>query len=147
LLSFAEEHELPCFRSIDDFAGSDIPRPDFLAVFSLHKILTADETALPKIAALNLHPSLLPLYKGPNPWQEQFKDRVEVSGFTVHKITPDIDGGEIISQQAFKMDYSLPGDAIMDNSLKDIGGPLLADTIINYGEIIGDKEKVKYRSR
>ena len=134
LMDFCSMHKLSLFHSIDEFISSAVSRPDFLAVYSLHKILTEDEIKLPKIAALNLHPSMLPLYKGPNPLQEQFEDRVEFSGFTVHKITSDIDGGKIVSQKMFKIDYSLSFETIRKNSLRNIGGPLLCSAIIAYNK-------------
>lgn len=134
LLDFCLQHNLPVLHNIDEFAHANIPKPDFLAVFSLHKILSADEITLPKVAALNMHPSLLPLYKGANPWQEQFKARVKVSGFTIHKITSDIDGGEIISRKTFKIDYSLPHEMIIENALRDVGGPLFCRVLSHYNK-------------
>ena len=130
MTEFVKRNDIPLFRDLAQFirAGHEIPA--FLAVYSWHKILKKEEFGLPEIAALNLHPSRLPLYKGRNPWQAQFEDHVECSGFTVHKITPDIDGGEIISQKTFVVDYSLPFETIIENSLRDVGGPLLRDTLI-----------------
>ena len=132
LMSFVAEHDLPFFHTIQELARSDLPRPDFFAVYSLHKILTAEEIGFPKIATLNLHPSMLPLYKGKNPWQDQFADHVAQSGFTVHKITADIDGGDIVLQKSYKLDYSLPPETIKNNALKEIGGSLFCQAIIDF---------------
>ena len=134
ILDFAEQYEIPLFNSVEDFICAGYEKPDFLVVYSLHKILKKEEFGLPRIAALNLHPSRLPLYRGRNPWQAQFNDHVSVSGFTVHKITSDIDSGEIVSQKNFNMDYSLPLEAIIEKSLREVGGPLLRDTLIDYDQ-------------
>lgn len=48
---------------------------------------------------INIHPSLLPAFKGSkNAIQDAFLAGVKVSGITVHWVTSDVDGGQIIAQ-------------------------------------------------
>lgn len=47
---------------------------------------------------INIHPSLLPAFKGKDALQRAFYAGVKVSGVTVHWVTSDIDGGKIIAQ-------------------------------------------------
>jgi phosphoribosylglycinamide formyltransferase 1 len=49
---------------------------------------------------LNIHPSLLPAFKGLNPQAQALKAGVKISGCTVHFVTEDLDGGPIIAQAA-----------------------------------------------
>ncbi len=57
---------------------------------------------------INIHPSLLPLFKGLEPHQQALQAGVRVSGCTVHYVVPEMDSGPIIGQRAVPV---LPGDA------------------------------------
>lgn len=58
------------------------------------------------MAAVNIHPSLLPQYAGANPWQNMIVAHETHGGVTLHHITDKMDGGEIIMQRCFDMDLS-----------------------------------------
>jgi len=49
---------------------------------------------------LNIHPSLLPAFKGLNPQAQALAAGVKISGCTVHFVSEDVDGGPIIAQAA-----------------------------------------------
>ena len=48
---------------------------------------------------INIHPSLLPKYKGLNPHKRVLKNKEKYSGCTVHFVTPKVDSGKIIQQK------------------------------------------------
>ena len=58
---------------------------------------------------INLHPSLLPKYKGLHAVEQAFKSGDEVTGCTVHFVTEDLDSGGIIKQQKVPI---LPDDTV-----------------------------------
>lgn len=53
---------------------------------------------------LNIHPSLLPAFKGRDAIRRAFRYGVKVFGVTVHYVDATIDGGEIIAQEAMNYD-------------------------------------------
>ena len=58
---------------------------------------------------INLHPSLLPKYKGLHAVEQAFKSGDEVTGCTVHFVTEELDSGAIIKQQKVPI---LPDDTV-----------------------------------
>ena len=52
---------------------------------------------------LNIHPSLLPKYKGLNTHEKAIKNKDEYSGCTVHFVNSKLDSGEIINQKKVKI--------------------------------------------
>jgi folate-dependent phosphoribosylglycinamide formyltransferase PurN len=71
---------------------------------------------------LNIHPSILPfVYKGS---EDAYKDALDngdsKTGCTVHKVTPDVDGGKIIAQLGFDIPQSIIKNKDLD-TLKAIG--------------------------
>ena len=52
---------------------------------------------------LNIHPSLLPKYKGLNTHERAIKNKDVYSGCTVHFVTPKLDSGKIINQKKVKI--------------------------------------------
>ena len=52
-----------------------------------------------EIRAINLHPSLLPRHKGIHAIERSYADEFNVGGVSVHWVTSELDGGEIILQR------------------------------------------------
>lgn len=85
-------------------------RPDFLLTFSYGQILSEKWLNLAHIAPLNVHPSLLPKYRGPTPPQAALLNGDEVSGLSLIKMTKGMDEGPI----AFQEKISIPSDMTCD---------------------------------
>ena len=67
------------------------------------KILTENFIRKFKGKIVNIHPSLLPKYKGLNTHQRVIKNNEKYSGCTVHFVTAKLDSGKIILQKKVKI--------------------------------------------
>lgn len=78
--------------------------PDLILVYRCPYILSKNIYSSAQYGAYNIHPSLLPKYAGLNPWIEIFENKERYSGVTLHKITDEIDSGEFIYQESFRIE-------------------------------------------
>ena len=78
--------------------------PDIIITYRCPYILPCEIYKIPLYGAYNIHPSLLPAYKGLNPWEEILTKKETHTGVTIHRITNFVDDGEIIIQQAYDID-------------------------------------------
>lgn len=76
---------------------------DLAVVAAYGKILTSDELNTPKFGAINIHPSLLPKYRGPSPIQQAILNGDQVTGITIIKMDEEIDHGPIIYQDSLEL--------------------------------------------
>lgn len=72
---------------------------DLVVLAGFMRILTPIFTQ--NIRAVNIHPSLLPLYKGANALERSFEGEEKMAGVSVHFVIDEVDGGEIIKQKQF----------------------------------------------
>lgn len=77
--------------------------PNLVVLAGFMRILTPVFTENIK-NAINIHPSLLPLFKGIDAVKRSFKSQMKVAGVTVHRVTEELDSGEILDQDCFKKD-------------------------------------------
>lgn len=59
---------------------------------------------------INIHPSLLPSFKGAHAVEDAVKYGVKVYGISIHWVSAELDGGKIIAQKAFEYDGDDPAE-------------------------------------
>lgn len=100
----ALEHGLEVLTPETMFSPEVIDRlralePDFIAVAAFGQKLPKEVLELPKYACLNVHPSLLPNYRGGNPVQRQIMSGEQVSGVSIIYMSERMDAGDICIQK------------------------------------------------
>lgn len=89
------------------FARVDAVRPDIIVCAGYMRIIGAAAVAARPGRMINIHPSLLPAFKGLHTHQSALDAGVTEHGASVHFVTADLDGGPVIAQARVPV---LPGD-------------------------------------
>ncbi len=136
---WAEENNVPFYtpKNLDKEFISKISslNPDLIVLISYGKKLPYKIIKTPKFCSINLHPSLLPKYRGAAPIEWALINGEKETGITIIKMEKDIDAGEIIIQKKFPIFDS--DDAItLKNRLSNEGSKILIKAIekIKNGE-------------
>ena len=96
---------LPIFELLrKKFIIVEANKADCLIVANFGKILAKEEINRPKFGAINIHPSLLPKYRGATPVQSAIAKGDKESGFTIIKMDEKIDHGKIFYQAKIKIE-------------------------------------------
>jgi methionyl-tRNA formyltransferase len=100
--------------------------PDICVVVAFGQIFREEILAIPKVAFLNAHASLLPFFRGPAPIQHAILNGNTTTGITVQKVVPEVDSGDILVQKTTFI--GTDEDAIsLTERLSQIAGECLID--------------------
>ena len=72
---------------------------DLIIVGTWREKISKQTFSMPKIGTINIHPSLLPRYRGPNPYIQVIKRGEKKTGVTIHLIDENLDTGPILMQK------------------------------------------------
>ncbi|MEK7180406.1 MAG: methionyl-tRNA formyltransferase [Patescibacteria group bacterium] len=123
---------------------------DLFVVAAYGKIIPLSVIEFPKHGTLNVHPSLLPQFRGATPIESAIL-LAEETGVTIMRVDAEMDHGPIISQE--KLDIAWPQDAeIASKMLAEIGGKMLTQIIPalirnEIHEIPQDESKATYTKK
>ena len=79
-------------------------KPDIIVTVAYGGYLRANIRKLPRYGCINLHPSLLPAYRGANPIKYPLLRGEKLTGYTIFKIVAKMDAGAIYYQQEIKIE-------------------------------------------
>lgn len=94
---------LPLIRSL---------APDLVVSFSFPYRISPEICAIPRYGAVNLHPTVLPAYRGPNPMRAIYEGH-SVIGATLHWTTEEYDTGNILAQHSAPLPANTTPESIM----------------------------------
>ena len=102
-------------RILKDLKSNDIK---LICLAGFMKILSKDFIRNFKGKILNIHPSLLPKYKGLNTHQRAIQNKEKYSGCTVHLVNSKLDSGKIILQKKVKLSKEETPSSLQKKILK-----------------------------
>jgi len=115
------------------FAAVDAARPDLIVCAGYMRIISAAEIRRRPGRMINLHPSLLPAFKGLHTHRQALEAGVAEHGASVHVVTADLDDGPVIARAPVPV---LPGDdeAALAARVREVEHPLLVETVRLFAE-------------
>ncbi|MDH5326918.1 MAG: formyltransferase family protein [Gammaproteobacteria bacterium] len=88
--------------------------PDFLVTACFPYLLPQRLINMAQVAALNLHPSLLPGYRGPHPVFWQLRHGANTVGISLHFLEPEVDAGALLAQSTVDLSFDCSHDNISE---------------------------------
>lgn len=119
--------------------------PDMIVVVSYGKFLPKSILNMPKYGCINVHPSLLPKYRGSAPIQWAILNGDKITGTTIMKMNEKMDAGDIILQKEVSILENETTGELWDRLAK-ISSELLLEAIqqIENGTAIYTKQPGEY---
>lgn len=108
-------------------------RPDLIVVAAYGQIIPKSILDIPRYGCLNVHPSLLPRWRGPSPIQYAILNNDRKTGVTIILVDEKIDHGPILGQREIIIDENETGKTLY-KKLADLGNRLLLGTIFHLGK-------------
>ena len=102
---------------------------DLFLVSAYGNLLPTSVLNLPQKGTLNVHPSLLPKYRGASPIEGQILNDEKTVGVTIMLMDEELDHGPIVSQASITPEEWPLKASMLEEMLGKIGGDLLAETI------------------
>lgn len=110
-------------------------RPDYIFSIYYRQILPKSLLSIAKFASINIHPSLLPHYRGPVPTAWTIENGEKYFGITIHLMDEGIDTGDILVQEKYPIIENETGFALYTRGMK-LGFELLKN---NFSKLINNK--------
>ena len=105
---WAQQHDLPCLtpHRMDEEAIHSLrtTQPDVIVTAAYGLLLPANILTLPRLAAVNLHASLLPRWRGASPIEHALIHDDATTGVTLMAMTKQLDQGDILMQKELPID-------------------------------------------
>lgn len=105
--------------------------PDIAIVAAYGKIIPPDALKIPRFGFVNIHPSLLPRYRGPSPIQAAIANGDAETGVTLMLLDAQVDHGPTIAQERVPLSPTATRSSL-ERELASLGASLLERTLPDY---------------
>lgn len=114
--------------------------PDIIITCAYGQIIPEELINAPKYKVVNVHASLLPKYRGGAPIHRAIINGEEEIGITIMFTDKNLDSGDIIKKESFKLDINDTYD-IVSNKMSDLGANLLKEVLPSIFDKTCKREK------
>lgn len=108
-------------------------KPTLCVLIAYGQILPKELLDIPEMGFINVHPSLLPLYRGPAPFQAPILNGDKKTGITLLVMDEKMDHGPILVQEKISLDQHETAQTLHEKVITQ-GCPLLVQTLISLQE-------------
>lgn len=131
---YAKTHKIPFYvltkENVQHFGNWLNNRHcDVIVVNSMAHLLPSSILAIPRLGVLNLHPSILPAYRGPDPIFWMFANSETRGGVTLHYLDNGEDTGDIVYQTRFVIKHGMCAQEVLDIAIKTHGTELVLSAL------------------
>lgn len=102
--------------------------PDFGVLVAYGKIIPKDIIDIFPYGVINIHPSLLPLYRGPTPIEQAILDGLQETGTSIMRLVPEMDAGPVYASEKITLKGN-ESKVELAQMLLNLGSTLLIDTL------------------
>jgi formyltetrahydrofolate deformylase len=106
---------------------------DFVVLARYMQVLSDEICTKLEGRAINIHHSFLPSFKGAKPYHQAHRRGVKLVGATAHYVTPALDEGPIIEQEAVRVDHAMTSEDLVAAG-RDIESLVLARAVKWHAE-------------
>ncbi|PIX62092.1 methionyl-tRNA formyltransferase [Candidatus Uhrbacteria bacterium CG_4_9_14_0_2_um_filter_41_50] len=128
---FALENKIPVFQPANLKSDIKMPAVDLFVVVAYGKIIPQSILDIPKHGTINVHPSLLPKYRGPSPIQSAIANQDLETGVSIMLLDKEMDHGPILKQITITIDDNETPETLRAK-IVDVGAPLLISSIKSF---------------
>ncbi len=134
---YALEHGIPVFQPVsirkDEKVQEELKKfaPDFFVTFAFGQILSKEVLQIPKYATINLHASLLPLYRGANPIQRAIINGENKTGICTMITEEGLDCGAVCLVDEINITENMNYEELFD-LISQKSPELIEVTLLNY---------------
>ena len=123
-MSLKDEAFWPVFENL---------KPDVCVVVAYGTLIPRRYLDVPRLGFLNIHPSLLPAYRGPSPIQSAVLDGCASTGISIMLLDDQMDHGPVLAQKSWVIPAGFD-TPLCEDELSRLGADLLAQTLPAYVE-------------
>ncbi|MDH5368954.1 MAG: formyltransferase family protein [Gammaproteobacteria bacterium] len=152
--SLAFSNSIPVIKIAKNQSGLisklQLYKPDIILVSCYGRRLSVSSLSTARKGSFNVHPSLLPAFRGPNPLFWQFRQGVYDYGITIHRLTEEFDAGNIVAQKTVNIKDGInknEATTILANASSDLILKMLDDVENeSIAETLQNNQAVSYQS-